>query len=678
MDVTMLPGLIVGILVAGAVLVGVAPLSARSLARLAVGFAVLAGAASAALAAAALTGGTVMVTWLAALPLGGLPAALTLRVDALSAIFLLLLAVVPVAVALFGVGYVAGRSTSDVRRFFSPLLMLVAGMVLVVTASDWVFFLFAWEVMTLSSYFLVIWEWGTERHTRAAWVYLVTTHVTSSGILAAMCSLSLIAGSFDFAATSAALAGLFQTLPAFGYLVAGLFALGFLAKAAVYPLNFWLPEAYRAAPAPASGLFSGLMAKMGIYGLIRVFVFMVPAGGQPALVFGLVLATLGAASMLVGNLRSLHEQDAKRLVAQSSVGQIGYVVLGLGMAVALSGRAPDLAAVAFVGMLFHLVNHAFFKSLLFLTVGAIQRRIGTFDLRRMGGLLPTMPGVAALTLLGALAIAGTPPLNGFASKWLIYRAAFFGGLQLPILALFGVLAIFISTVSLAAYLKYFGSAFLGPESEDAARAAAAGPEPGSMVVAQWLLAGVCVVLGLWPQPVVSGALAALGGAPNASLFGAGQVAAADVMGGLLGGAGYQPVAVLLGLAVGGLVVLAVWRLGTPEVRSVRPWLGGEEHSVLATRYGSAHLYQSFLSHWASLLTPAKTPRLVPPPALNLALDADRWLFIPILRGYEWCCRAAGNWHRGQFRRYLIWQLLAVAAVVAIVLTFGGTEGRLPW
>jgi len=670
MAATMLPGLVVAVLLVGAVLCAALPVRPRAVALLGLATGVISGALLLWLAVSVWTGGPVAATWLDRLPLA-LPSAVSVRVDALSAIFLVLLAVVSAAVLLFAQGYLDGRPAGPTRRFYGLFLLLVGAMAVVVMAADWVLFLFAWEIMTLASYFLVIWDWGEERNARSAWVYLLTTHVASSGMLIAMCSLSVIAGDFSFAATAAALTGLFARLPAFAHLLVGCFVLGFITKAAVWPFSFWLPEAYRSAPMPATAVYSGLMAKMGIYGLVRVLIGMLPAGGQPALIWGLIVATLGTASMLVGNIRSLSELDAKRLVAQSSIGQIGYIVLGVGMAAALSGRAPLLAAVAFAGALYHLINHATFKPLLFLTVGSVEHYSGTQDLKRLGGLLGPLPLTAGLTLLGALAIAGTPPLNGFASKWLLYRAAVFGGIELPALAVYGVIAIFISTVSLAAYLKYFGTVFLGPEREypDGRRE----PESRAMAASLAILGAACVALGLFPAPVVQAALVALAGAPDAALFGAGAVTGADVMGTALGGAGYQPLMVVLALLLCALLVWLIRRLATQPVRLTEPWFGGEWLPASEARYGAEHLYKPFLAHWAALLRPWWQPTFHAPPALEQAIDADRWLLRPIYSGYRALAGLTGRWHAGRVKGYVGWQLAATVLLIVILI---GVEGGL--
>ena len=669
MTVPMLPGLIIAVLVIGALLCALLP-RPRTVAQAALVAGLVAGALALWLAVAVWTGGPVSATWLQTLPLG-LPASLAVEVDALGALFLVLLAVVPVAALLYAQGYLDGNPLGDTRRFYALFLLLMAGMMTVVMAADWILFLLAWEIMGLSAYLLVMWDWRSSANTRAAWVYLLTTHVAGSGILVGACALSLVSGDFSVAGTTAALHGLFAATPAYAHLLVGLFAVGFAAKAALFPLAYWLPGAHAAAPAPVSAVLSGLMVKMGIYGMIRLFVFMLPDDPGARLAWGLLLATLGTVNMVVGNLRALGEQHAKRLVAQSSIGQIGYIVLGLGMAVALAGRAPLLSAVAFAGALYHLINHATFKSLLFLTVGAVEHYSGTYDLRQMGGLLKALPFTAGLTLLGALAIAGTPPLNGFASKWLLYRAAVFGGVELPLLAIYGVIAIFISTVSLAAYLKYFGTVFLGPERE--CPAGHGGSESPAMSASLGILGTACVLLGLFPAPVVQAALAALQAAPGVDLYGAAAVTGADVMGTALGGAGYQPLMVVLALALCALLVWLIRRLATEPVRLTEPWFGGERLPVSEARYGSEHLYKTFLARWAAVLRPWWQPTFHAPPALARVIDLDRWLLGPIYAGFQALAGLAGRWHGGRVKGYVGWQVLATVVLIAVLI---GMEGGL--
>ncbi|HWI60587.1 MAG TPA: proton-conducting transporter membrane subunit [Symbiobacteriaceae bacterium] len=638
---------IVGVLLLGLALLAVWPWQARGAAVVGVFTLTVAGALTGWLGISRLSGVPFEAIRVTGRLLPSLPAVPIFGADGLSALFLLLLAVIPALAGLHAAGWLAGRPGPEARRYYALLLLLVGAMTAVVLAADWIFFLLAWELMSVASYLLVLHDWHQERPVKAAWVYLVTTHVASMGILVAATALSFIGGDYSFDATATAFRFLMGDDPVMGHLMLALFALGFLTKAGVWPFSFWLPEAYASAPPPASAVFSGLMAKMGIYGLIRVFFWLTPAAPG----WGVVLIALGAASMLVGNIRSMSEQEAGRLVAQSSVGQIGYVLLSLGMALALLPVNRMLGALAFAAGVYHLINHAAFKSLLFLTVGSIQRAAGTTDLRRLGGLAAALPAVAMATLTGALAIAGTPPLNGFASKWLIYRAAVFGGRELPLLALCGVLAIFLSTVSLAAYLKYFGIAFLG------APVAEVKPLPRVMPVAEGVLTFACLGLGLIPTWVVHAALITLPGEP---------LGASIIVGEMLGAGTYQPVAVLLAVLLGLGIALGITRAAKAPVRASRPWFGGETLPAAEVRYGSAHLYLPFQEQFSLLLRPVFVVRWRTPVWLGRVLDADAWIYRPLAKGFLWCA----DW-LGALRWGHVWQLVTVLAVVALLL---GVEG----
>ncbi len=269
-----------------------------------------------------------------------------------------------------------------------------------------------------------------------------------------------------------------------------LLALGFGLKAGVFPLGqLWLPDAHSVAPSPVSALLSGVMLKTGIFGLIRVFFFLAPAAGArfDARPWGAALAAVGVLTLFIGTLQSVKQSDAKRLLAYSSIGQIGYIVLGLGAALLLSASEDPLmqglAAVAVLGALLHLLNHAVFKGLLFLTGGSLLYATGTKDLNRLGGLVRWMPVSAVLAAIASLAIAGMPPGSGFASKWTIVASTLLAGSGWTLLVPFGIIALFTSTVTLACYVKFFGLSFTASGAE-----ASAGKPirevPGSMLAAK--------------------------------------------------------------------------------------------------------------------------------------------------------------------------------------------------
>jgi formate hydrogenlyase subunit 3/multisubunit Na+/H+ antiporter MnhD subunit len=418
---------------------------------------------------------------------------LYLELDTLSAYFLLPILGVSALVALYGGAYLLAyrerRSLGAPWFFFN---LLVAAMALVVLARNGVLFLVAWEVMSLASFFLVTFENEKDQVCQAGWNYLVATHLGTAFLLALFILLGQGSGSLDFdrvaasgAPASAGGAGLLFLLA----------VVGFGTKAGFMPLHVWLPEAHPAAPSHVSAVMSAVMIKTGIYGLLRTLTLL----GPPEAWWGWLLIAVGTASAILGILYALAQQDLKRLLAYSSVENVGIITLGVGIGlVGLSSGGPRLAALGFAGALLHLVNHALFKSLLFLGAGVVLHGTGTRNLDRLGGLLKRMPQTGALFLLGAVAITGLPPLNGFVSELLIYLATFQGAIELSGTAAIGVLAVvpalaLVGGLTAACFSKAFGIAFLG---EARSEASAHAHEAGVLLrLPLFVLAAGCVFLG---------------------------------------------------------------------------------------------------------------------------------------------------------------------------------------
>ncbi|HAQ00282.1 MAG TPA: oxidoreductase, partial [Rhodospirillum rubrum] len=451
------------------------------------------------LAVTALTVGPIAFD-LGTVPLFGLTSSLAFTIDGLSAIFVILISVLGTASALYSVGYIAHYPDEDARRYYVPFPLFIAGMLMVATTSDWFCFFFGWEFMTLVSYFLVTFENRDKENLSAGFIYFFMTQLTSMGLMLAIIVLGTWGGSTSFAAVAKTLGALQAENPVALYGLLSLFFIGFATKAGMFPLGIWLPKAHPAAPASVSALLSGVMIKLGIYGMLRIFLWALPLG-EATHVWGMVITLFGVLSMLVGTLRALGEHDCKRLLAQHSIGQMGYVLLGLGLGLTFLGSNPLFAALGFLGCLYHLINHACFKSLLFFNTGSILYRAGTRDLDSLGGLSAVMPLTAGCALVGALSIAGTPPFNGFVSKWLLYQSAIFGDVSTPVYILAAVVAIFIGTVTLASFVKYMGTAYLGTLPK---RFVGSGFGcPRSMEAVEVFLAVVCLVMGVFPGPVVA-------------------------------------------------------------------------------------------------------------------------------------------------------------------------------
>jgi len=385
-----------------------------------------------------------------------------------------------------------------------------------VMADNALTFLMAWEVMSLSAYTMVLTEHDRPGTVRAAHWYIAVTHAGFAALVAMFFLLS--AG--DLTASFAAMRSAALT-PGARDAAFALALFGFGAKAGVVPLHVWLPMAHPVAPSHVSALMSGLVIKMGVYGLLRVTVDLL-AGG-PSWWGGLVLA-VGTVSALLGVLYALMEHDLKRLLAYHSVENIGIIFIGIGAGLMFqSFSLPTLAALGIVAGLYHTINHACFKGLLFLGAGSVLHATGTRNMEEMGGLVERMPRTALFFLLGACAISGLPPLNGFASEWLVFQTLL-GGWAIPQPEVAVIMPIAVAMLALtsglaaACFVKAFGITFLAiPRS---ARAAGAHEAPWSMQAGMAALAAACVALGLAPfavVPLLASSLAGLGGVEPAPM-----------------------------------------------------------------------------------------------------------------------------------------------------------------
>jgi hydrogenase-4 component B len=430
------------------------------------------------------------------------PFAFALKVDRLSAFFLLLIGVVTAPVTLFSVPY-ARLHYGDRREtwFWVFLPLFVLSMVVVVTAATGFAFLFGWELMTLFSAALILLEGDAEASRHNVFIYLLMMHAGAAAVAACFFLFLGQAPTLSFEAMRAAAASLPPSVRVWIFLTA---MFGFGMKAGVVPLHLWLPRAHPIAPTPVSALMSGVMLKTAVYGLVRVTFDLL---GSPASWWGYVVLLVGAVTALLGILYALGEHDLKRLLAYSSVENIGLIYLALGAAMVFAANGlPTLAALALIAALLHALNHALFKSLLFLSAGAVQHGTHTLDMEELGGLLRRMPVVGVTCLVGCCAIAGLPIFNGFVGEWLMFRALLAGGELdaiggVPVLPLMvGVIGL-VSGLSVACFVQFYGISFLGrPRSVAAEHAGDATP---AMKFALLLLASACVLLGVWPGPVLS-------------------------------------------------------------------------------------------------------------------------------------------------------------------------------
>ena len=431
----------------------------------------------------------------AVLPLGLPDLPFHVRLDALSGFFLLLLGSAGAGISIFAAGYFRQGEGTAPGLLCLQYHVFLASMAMVILADDAYLFMVAWETMALSSYFLVTAQHRLPEIRRAGFLYLLMAHVGALGIL--LCFGVLHGGSWQM--TFAAMRG--ATLaPAWASVAFVLALFGFGAKAGLVPLHVWLPEAHPAAPSPVSAMMSGLMLKVGVYGLLRVSLDLLHTGPWW---WGLLTLGLGLGTALYGAIFAAVQTDMKRLLAYSSIENIGLIFAGVGLA--LLCRSFDmrlLAALALAAALIHAFNHAFFKSLLFLVTGSVMHATGERSLGKLGGLIRYMPWVAALALIGSLAIAGLPPLNGFVSEWLLLQA-FLQTPHIPHAFLNMIVPLGAAIVSLTAALagyvmvKFYGVIFLGqPREPSLERAHDAGWL--ERIGLSWLALG-CILIGVFPQ-----------------------------------------------------------------------------------------------------------------------------------------------------------------------------------
>jgi hydrogenase-4 component B len=426
---------------------------------------------------------------------------LTVLLDRVSAFFLFIAAVVVLASSVFSAAYMkryAGHYS--LAAFNGWYLVLCASIVWILIEGDVFGFLLAWEAMSISSYMLVNFEHEREGTRQAGYLMLAMGEAGFIAVAIVFLLLAVRAGSWQFSELKAAAIGLG---PVSRWIVFLLTFFGFGVKAGLVPVNAWLPRAHPAAPANVSAILSGVILNLGLYGIIRINFQLVPVSTVSV---GLVMMLTGTVSALVGILYATTETDLKGVLAHSSIENIGIVTLGLGAGVifAALGR-PLLSGMALIAAFYHMLNHSFYKALLFLGAGSVDEHAGTRDLDRLGGLMRVMPWTAGAFLVGALAISAVPPFNGFVSEWLMLQTLL-RGVEIPstvlrlVFALCGAVLALTAALAVTCFVKAFAMGFLGlPRSESAARAVEA---RSSAIAPMGMLAILCLMLGVLPTYVI--------------------------------------------------------------------------------------------------------------------------------------------------------------------------------
>jgi hydrogenase-4 component B len=460
----------------------------------------LAGAGvSAAVAVSVLAGGpAVSFQTFSYLPLGGF----SFHVDKLSAFFMLAVSVLAVPVSIYSLGYNREYFAKPQFPFAGALYNLfLLSMVAVVSANDLLTFLIGWELMSIVSYCMVVFEHDRKESVNAGLLYIIMTHIGTAFIIVLFLLMASRTDSVSF--------DLFRTIKTMQVPSGArnvLFAcmlIGFGTKAGIVPLHIWLPRAHPAAPSNISALMSGVMVKTAVYGIVRVIYDFL---GAASVGWGAIVLVCGVVSALLGVMYALQDHDLKRLLAFSSIENVGIIFMGVGVSLIFAAHgAYPLAAVALIAGLCHVMNHALFKGLLFLGAGSVLTGTHTKDMEKLGGLIKRMPQTAVFFLAGSLAISALPPFNGFVGEWLTFQSllAGFGSVGIFVKILFIVCtALLALTGALAAacFVKAFGITFLGlPRSEHAAHAV---ESPLSMRLGMGILAGLCLLLGIMPSIII--------------------------------------------------------------------------------------------------------------------------------------------------------------------------------
>ncbi len=589
------------------------------------------------------------------------------RIDALSAFFLFVVNLGATAASLFAIGY--GRHEETPERVLPFYPAYLAGMNLVVLADDAFVFLVAWEFMSLTSWALVIANHKESDNLRAGYIYLL---MASFGTLALLLAFGLLAGAegnYTFAVIRSA-----PPSAGIAALILILAIIGTGSKAGLVPLHAWLPLAHPAAPSHVSALMSGVMTKVAVYGFIRIVFEML---GPPGWWWSVVVLVCGGATATMGVLYALMQRDLKRVLAYSTIENIGIIFSALGLSLAFKSEGlASIAALALTAGLFHIFNHSLFKSLLFFGSGAVLNATGERDMEKLGGLIHSMPQTAFVFLVGCMAISALPPLNGFVSEWLAFQAILLSP-QLPLWSLkliipaVGALLALSAALAAACFVRAFGITFLGRARTPAASRAQ--ETDRFSLTAMLILAALCLVAGILPGVFID-LLAAtvqflVGGRmpPQTGIEWLSIIPIAE------GRSSYNGLLVFLFMIISGtLAAIAIHRLASDKVRRGPAWDCGYPDPSPLTQYSAASFGQPIRRVFGTIVFRAQEVGEMPPPAstaparLTVKLSDLIWdtFYAPISGGITF---AAEQLNRLQFltiRRYLT---LVFAALVFLLL-----------
>ncbi len=584
----------------------------------------------------------------------------SVAVDGLSAFFLLPVFLISMLGSIYGLGYWAQvdhpQNGRKLRLFWG---LLTSGMALLVIARNSILFLFGWEIMALSAFFLVATEDDQKDVREASWIYLVAAHTATLCLFAAFALLRSVNGSFALVPVDD------QSIdPAMATTIFILGLFGFGLKAGIMPLHVWLPSAHTIAPSHVSAIMSAVIIKMGIYGLFRI-TSLLP---HPPLEWGALVLGLGVVSGVVGVAFAIGQHDLKRLLAYHSIENIGIILLGLGLA--LIGRSlgrADLIILGVSGGLLHVWNHALFKALLFFSAGSVIHAAHTREIDDLGGLAKRMPWTSLCFLVGAVAICGLPPLNGFVSEFFIYLGLFatLGPEEHPSLAAAAFVAAalaLIGALAAACFVKVYGAVFLGTARSQHARHAH--ESPPTMIAAMSVLVACCFYIGLAPRtiaPVLGRGIAAWAPDlidPTSQIVFLAPLNWITAMGLVL----------IAALSIGGLLMMLRLRQGGVEKSGT--WGCGYSAPTPRIQYTSSSFAQMLVSLFAWALRPRihqpQDMPLFPRHAVFHSEVADTVLdkaVLPTFRIGAWLFSHFRVFQQGSIQTYLLYIFIALITLL---------------
>ena len=591
------------------------------------------------------------------------------RLDALAAFFLAVVNLGAAAASLFALGYGQHEETPERVLPFYPAFL--AGMNLVVLADDAFTFLVAWEFMSLSSCALVIAHHRVRENLRAGYVYLVMASLGTLALLLAFGALAGPDGGYAFEAIRVS-----PPSPGVSALVFCLALFGAGSKAGLVPLHVWLPLAHPAAPSHVSALMSGVMTKVAVYGFLRIVFDLL---GPPSAWWGMVVLIVGAGTAVTGILYAVLQKDLKKLLAYSTVENVGIIFVALGLALAFKvSDMPAAASLAATAALFHVFNHSLFKSLLFFGAGSVLGATGERDMERLGGLIHRMPRTAFVFLVGCVAIAALPPLNGFVSEWLTFQAILLSpalpqwGLKFTVPAAGALLALSAALVA-ACFVKAFGVTFLGrPRSDAAARAR---ETDRFSLAAMCALAALCLAAGVLPGLVIDGLAPAVEAVVHARMPIQGSAPWLSIVPVVESRSSYNGLLVFaFALLSASLAAIVIHRVASNVVRRAPAWDCGYPDPSPVTQYTAESFAQPIRRVFGATVFVADEQSYMPPPGdargarltvhvRDLIYD---WLYAPVADGVGFIADRLNYLQFLTIRRYLSLVFLALVCLLTVM------------